>query len=350
MQYFTVSVVTIEIFKVWNDKAPMPLHHIWSFGTVGQIIGVFIAGPFLSPVNTGNSSYNSSSVIMNNSYNSTNMMTKEISSHIQWPFIIIGIIIVLTGILSIAVSKGVSMEFENSKHSKSGVSKCCSFGIQNQDIHFWLLVISLFLVQMAISAKDVSITFGIMPVAIDLQMTKREGALVSLLHLLGRAGGKMILGLLTRIISIRTYSIMCILMSLLLLVILTVWGVDNSTLFYVTLPCHSVFSSADTPAAYSLSDRYTKITGYIVAFTEIGKSLGCLEALALNGYILDHFGGRGVLVECIGWSILIVCGYISIICIGYKLGDRFESHEVDINADERPLLEKEDHLQSENIN
>ena len=334
-------VLMTQIFKIWSEKAPLPLHLVCSFRTFGQIAGVFIALPFLSEVNT---QHNSTFIKTINISSTMPVKIQDSNNRIHWPFAIVGILIILTGILSLAISIGKCAEVESLRQldTETSPSKCCLPCIQNRNIYFWLLVSSLFLVQMAIAAKDVSIIFGILPVATEskLHMSKREATLVIFLLLITRSVGRAVLGLITRIMSLKIYSIICILLALGLMIVLSTWGVNSSTVFWITVPSHSVFSSAGTPAAYSLCDRYIRLTGSLVALTEIGKSLGSLEALLLNGYILDHFGGKGVLMECLGWSTLIVFGFISIICIGYKIGDRFE--EIEVTEELKPLVEEKE--------
>ena len=349
-----VAVLMIHILKLWTNKSSLPIHLLFAVGAVGQITGVIIAWLFMT------SAKDSTHLIPapGNSSCLQNVTVDNQDVHhckIHWAFAVVGSLSCLLGLLFVILA--VRFNVTIMAHLGPDTSKklatclqCCSWCSTDtkeagHSKYTYILFIILFILRIAIRGKETSIQFGIMPVAIesDLHFTKDAGAMIKTFNFLARAVGRSILGVISHFISIQLYSSVCMTLQAFIMALIAFLGISHPLVFWICVPVHAVFTSVSGPAAISLFNRYIKITGIILAASDFAYALGNITALVLNGYLLDLYGARWILIEAFGWSLLMFTGFLVVIFFGYKLGDRFVTEEIKIKETdteaEKPLLD-----------
>ena len=333
------------VLKLWEHKSSLPMHLSFAFGTVGQVTGLLIAWPFLA---TNNVSHNPSNLAKEDwnltcQRNASNVKPEIYVTRIHWAFMINGVLGFLVGLLCLFVvysSKSSIENYTEDSSKKGGLflkDYCCSFcHSQNRCIQLYVFImfLVLFILRLAIRAKDSSVKLGLMPVALEseLHFSTNAGVLLKSLNFLSGAIGRTILGVLSHFISINLYSLVCMTIQLFFMALIAFNGVSHPVLFWICVPAHGVFTSVAVPAAINLFDRYIRMTGFILASSGMSQPLGNAVAIYLNGYLLEQYDAKSILVEAFSWSVVILSGVVSMILLGKKFGDRFVEEEKQVES------------------
>ena len=336
---FVFVALIMLVLKLWGCKSSLPMHLSVAFGTVGQVSAVLIAWPFLATNNmpSNHSTEGKEEVLWHTTWhgklNSTKLELHQ--TEIHWAFMINGVACFLVGTSCFLVAYLFQPVAEIERHKGTFLkedklsfnSLCCCFCLpEKKVVHKYVSMILLFfIVCVAIRAKDSSVRLGLMPVALEseLHFSTDTGVMLKAFNFMSRALGRTILGILSHFISIKLYSVVCITLQLFFMALIAFYGIIHPVLFWICVPVHGFFASVALPAAISLFDRYIRITGFILAFSGLSYPLGNAIATYLNGYILEQYNAKWILVEAFGFSVVMFSGVLGITILGNKFGDRF---------------------------
>ena len=343
---FFVALIML-VLKLWKHKSSLPMHLSFAFSSVGQVTGLLIAWPFLA---TNNVAYNHSNLAKEEfswnvtcQKNASNAKPEKYVTRIHWAFMINGVLGFLLGLLCLLVvyaSKSSIENYSEDSSKKDGLSLkdyCCSFcHSQNTCIQMnvFIMYLVFFILRLAIRAKNASVHLGLMPVALEseLHFSTNSGVLLKSLHFLSTAIGRTILGVLSHFISINLYSLMCMTLQLFFMTLIAFNGVSHPVVFWICVPAHGVFTSVAVPATINLFDRYIRMTGFILASSGMSQPIGNAVAIYLNGYLLEQYDAKCILVEAFSWSVVMLSGVVGMILLGKRFGDRFVEEEKQVES------------------
>ena len=308
------------MFKLWGQTSPLPVHAVLSARCIGQVASIFISRPFLSEErHQQNVSFNGSFTQI--AYNHVN--------HIHWPYLIIGTSTVIFGFISLAVftfSNTLTFMKREMSASTMKIRKYCFPCDSRINVKYQILYgLIIFFAYFFICAAEVSLNMGILPVAVEgnIHFTKQNASLLHSSHHIARTLGRMLIGPVAVLITIKISAVLCSLSAAVSLGLLAFLDTQNPLVYWIIVPLQSFFGSSSTPSMLSLSDRYIQVSGFLIMVSDFGNTAGAFTTVAANGFLLEYTRPIWVLVLAFIWACFVFICIVVVIILGRTVGDRF---------------------------
>ena len=247
-------------------------------------------------------------------------------SHMHWAFVISGLIAIGNSIVIIIIyifirPKDVTtcihlyVKYDFSSDKKTDLK-------EKKPWFFKVLCLYLFLCCAALSIENVGTEFYIFPVAIlsGLGFIVTDASIFNILFHFLVVTSRILTGYILKFFTVRKVLLVSLTLSVITGGLLAFVGFKSYVLFWILACLLSLFFGNTYPSHMALVNTYTKVTGFMVAFTEMGLSVSIFITVWASGALLDFVGPHAVLIEF--WLGVCIC---LVITVGiYIMGDSIE--------------------------
>jgi hypothetical protein len=208
----------------------------------------------------------------------------------------------------------------------------CTGGRRSYGVQMFSLI---FLFYVANFGKDSALLTFTLPIAIDpslpLHFTKLRADLLILIASVCACVGRLVFTLLAKCVAIQPLVFVQIFFILAAQVILVVWGLDSSTMYWVGICMYNGFSSPLFPSGIVWADRYVKMTAVAVALVNIATGVSTFVFTYIAGYLFDYKtnGSAWVVYLSLGCSIAMAVLMVAMQVLGSYHGSRRNRRVID---------------------